>query len=125
MATRYYRKELPDQPLRLSNGVPLKGELFEVNDPWLISELDMAITRRVGGIIPLEKPEYDVLLAQKKSETPKTPEPREFGLNSLPQRPKSPAALVATRQEAPPTPPPPLEVPVFKPRTAKIPKAKE
>lgn len=119
MATQYFRKELPDQPLRLSNGIPLTGEFFAVDDPWMQNELNTAITRRVGGILSISKEEYDDGMAQKKSETPQQ-QPREFGLHNLPSGQSRPAAPADTEQKKVETPPP-LQVPKFKPRTGKAP----
>lgn len=125
MPTRYFSKEIPENPIRLSNGVPLRFEFLATEDTNLQAELDMAISRSVGGVVEINAAEYDELL-KKKELPPQKPVPRAFpshGPSSLPKRLADSAVAVESprvgrgafstpaRNQAPPEP---LKVPVFK-----------
>ncbi len=89
MPTRYFTKELPEMPLRLSNGVPLKFDLLATDDMNLLAELDSAIMRGVGGVAEVPKEEYDVLLKKKEQGSPQPQNQRGFpwAPSPLPNRP--------------------------------------
>jgi len=65
---RYFQKIYPSQPLVLSNG---KGFLFpvlangmgahETENPKLLKEFDLAISRHIGGVTEITAAEFDAL----------------------------------------------------------------
>lgn len=62
--TRYFKKEIPSNPLYLPNGkrAPFKISkgvgILATNDEVLLSELDKVIARRVGGVIEIGECDY-------------------------------------------------------------------
>jgi hypothetical protein len=80
---RYFKKELPTNPLSLPDGRkihflyndPNDYGWFRTEDGYYIAELDNAINRRVGGVLNSDEAEY-AAFEQKKSESPSTSSPR-------------------------------------------------
>jgi hypothetical protein len=68
MATKYYRKEIPEMPFYV-HGTPLKFEVLETSDAALIAELDKAIHFGRGGIIAINKEEFEEESKKKPSGT--------------------------------------------------------
>lgn len=72
--TKYYFKELYSNPLFLNRGVRAQFEpigndegIMATNDPSLIFSMENAASRRIGGVRPITKEEYDQF---KKKERP-------------------------------------------------------
>lgn len=57
MATKYYRKDIPEMPVYIF-GKPLKFEILETADPALIIELDKCIAYGRGGVIAMTEAEF-------------------------------------------------------------------
>src|ERR1043165_9747981 len=125
--TRYYRKELANNPIMLSNGVPLRFEFLATDDCNLQAELDMAMSRHVGGVVEITQAEYDDLLKKNTKPTQQPPVPRSFPSLGPQVLPKSRVADSVVAAESPRSgrgafstpaknqaPPEPLKVPVFK-----------
>lgn len=119
MDTRYFMKELPDSAIYLSTGQPLKFDLMETADAWLISELDAAANAHVGGVIRITKAEYELALKKKQLENLRNnSRPFRQELSGLqahqPVRPQFqrgfPPGVHAVAAGKPPTPEP-LQVP--------------
>lgn len=69
MPTKWYRKELPTQPIWI-NGSPVKFDVLQTSDPVMIANLDAAIANQRGGIIAITKEEFDVEDKKKASGKP-------------------------------------------------------
>src|SRR5678816_1972797 len=68
MATRYYRKDIPEMPVYIS-GTPLKFEVLATADALLIGELDKCIQHGRGGVIAISEEEYNETVKKNTSET--------------------------------------------------------
>lgn len=76
---KYFKKELPTNPLALPNGRKIHFDhadpndlgFFKTEDGYLIGELESAIARHVGGVLPSNEAEY-IAFEQKKRDTPST-----------------------------------------------------
>lgn len=68
MATKYYRKDIPQMPVYV-HGTPLKFELLETSDGALIEELDKCIAFGRGGIEAITKEVFDEESKKKPSGT--------------------------------------------------------
>ena len=74
---RYFKKEIPDNPLFLPTGAKVDFQFFDPEgfgflqtaDEFVIAELDRAISRRVGGVVESSVEEYDEF-QKKKAEQP-------------------------------------------------------
>lgn len=123
---RYYRKELPNNPVRLPNGLVLKGEVFAFDQPSIIEAVDAMVAKQIGGFVPIEKPEYEELLKKKEqrgSQPPAgnhsrfiRPQPslsRSAAAGAEPAFAQAGSVVNAVPVNAPQ--PEPLKVPVFKP----------
>jgi len=64
MPTRFFAKELPDQPIYIA-GRPYKFDFLATDDNWLISEFESAIRQGVGGIVEINQAQYDESLKKK------------------------------------------------------------
>lgn len=128
---RFYRKELPNNPVRLPNGLVLKGEVFAFDQPSIIEAVDAMVAKQVGGFVAIEEAEYKELLKKKEQNASQQPAGNHsrFILPQPNQRPRSavedarPAfAQVGMTQSTTPInapAPEPLKVPVFKPKAGR------
>lgn len=73
MATRFFKKEKPNMPLRMSNGDKLTFEALDksigyyaTDRPEYIADFQKWITRHVGGIYEIEQAEYERDFLKKK-----------------------------------------------------------
>lgn len=140
-SVNYYRKELVSNPLRLPSGHIVKFTevaddtgVLATEEGYLISELNAAIARHVGGVVAIEASEYEELKKNPPSKPSLPPWldgqnlPQRLGVQSLAanvvvedgklsamaQSPKPAAAAPASREGAP------LVVPQNIPVTAKV-----
>ena len=67
MAMKFYRKELPTQPIYV-NGRPMLFDVTATEDPVLISQLDAAIAGHRGGIESITEEEYQSEVQKKTTE---------------------------------------------------------
>jgi len=67
MPTKYYRKELPTQPIYV-NGRPLTFDVIETSDAALIAQLDSAIAGHRGGIEEINAATYQEEVQKKTTE---------------------------------------------------------
>lgn len=58
MATRFYKKEIPESPVYVA-GVPLKFEVLSTEDPTMIAELDRCIHFGRGGIVSITAEQFE------------------------------------------------------------------
>lgn len=134
MEPRYYSKELPESPIYLSSGQPMKFDVMTTSDAWLISELDAAIQNGVGGIISITKAQYDDAIKKKSlGQSPVNSPHSRQEISALHHQPIPPRAFqradrVAVAGSNPQTPPlpDPLQVPdpaqFIMPKVGKMPK---
>lgn len=65
---RYYLKEIPDSPVVI-NGVAMRFDFLQTEDPVLISEFTKCIAAGVGGVLEIDKARYDEEVKKKVSGT--------------------------------------------------------
>lgn len=138
---RYFLKELVSSPLYLSSGAQLKWEsavndqgILATEDGYILSQLDSAIRRRVGGVLEIDQARYE----QEKKNSENTAESDLSSLSANDARKviaKLQARLgvlegrAAAVKQVPPAPPAvresePLVVPDLEPVIAKPRKTK-
>ena len=62
----YYRKEIPESAV-IVNGVSMRFDILETQDPVLVAELNKCIARGVGGVVSISKEEFDEEVKKKAS----------------------------------------------------------
>jgi hypothetical protein len=129
MATKFYSKDLPDQPIYIQ-GRPYKFDFIATDDPWLIGEFENAIRAQTGGISEVSKEAYDEALKKKSSSAPSLPNfqrSAEIRPHQFQSQPVARAAVVVGNPAGPPPnlgPAEPIVVTppkVFMPKVAKVP----
>lgn len=74
---RFFKKEIPSNPLFLPSGAKVDFQYFDpegfgfiqTTDEFIITELDRAMARRVGGVVESTQEEYDEFI-KKKADQP-------------------------------------------------------
>ena len=122
LTKKYFRKEIVNTPLYLKGGgkvpfIALGGDIgiLETDDATLIGQLEVAINRRMGGVIAITSEEFEEL--KKNPPVPRS-KPSSLKPWSQIQRQSSPQeeAVVATNLQKPA----PLKVPDKEPMLAQL-----
>ncbi len=74
----FFQKEIPQTPVHLSNGMPVKFEdvdgrvgAYKTTNDFVIGELRMAIAAQRGGVSEITEDEFTELLKKKQPSQPK------------------------------------------------------
>lgn len=70
---RFFKKEIPSNPLFLPSGAKVDFQYYDpegfgfiqTTDEFIITELDRAMARRVGGVVESTQEEYDEFIKKK------------------------------------------------------------
>lgn len=82
--TRYFKKEIPSNPLYLPNGKRLvfRSGVLATNDAHLLEELDKVLARQIGGVVEIVECDYLNLRDQRPQRNRPTPVSR-VGIDQL------------------------------------------